>query len=412
MIIRKVALNSLEEELEAIGTDKGAFDIFRKKSKVLILKIYDLDSRGANMLKQEFLSAGGDVAVNHNVASWKISKTDCLLMGTERAYERVLEKISSEPYFGLKEAKEAVQRIFTGNQLPIFRIQGRTFDFNTDRFIMGILNVTPDSFSDGGNFTNTQSAFTHAKEMIEEGADIIDIGGESTRPGAESVSLDKELNRVIPVLKAIRSAYPDIPISIDTYKSEVAKAALESGADIINDISGLQFDSRMVEVAKEFNTPVVIMHIKGTPKDMQKNPIYQDLMRELLEYFEERIETLSTHGIEKIIIDPGIGFGKNFEDNLKIIKHLNEFSLFNLPVLIGLSRKSFIGLITDEPVEDRLFGTLAADAIALSNGAHILRVHDVKPHKDLIKVFKAIAYSVPGTKSVISEEKNGKSKKS
>ncbi len=412
MIIRKVALNSLEEELEAIGTDKGAFDIFRKKSKVLILKIYDLDSRGANMLKQEFLSAGGDVAVNHNVASWKISKTDCLLMGTERAYERVLEKISSEPYFGLKEAKEAVQRIFTGNQLPIFRIQGRTFDFNTDRFIMGILNVTPDSFSDGGNFTNTQSAFTHAKEMIEEGADIIDIGGESTRPGAESVSLDKELNRVIPTLKAIRSAYPDIPISIDTYKSEVAKAALESGADIINDISGLQFDSRMVEVAKEFNTPVVIMHIKGTPKDMQKNPIYQDLMRELLEYFEERIETLSAHGIEKIIIDPGIGFGKNFEDNLKIIKHLNEFSLFNLPVLIGLSRKSFIGLITDEPVEDRLFGTLAADAIALSNGAHILRVHDVKPHKDLIKVFKAIAYSVPGTKSVISEEKNGKSKKS
>jgi dihydropteroate synthase len=225
--------------------------------------------------------------------------------------------------------------------------------------------------------------------MISEGADIIDIGGESTRPGAQSISEDEEKRRVIPVIEEIRK-FSDIPISIDTYKSAVAREAVQSGADFINDISGLRFDTEMVNVAMDHKIPVIVMHIKGTPRDMQKNPFYEDLMRELLEYFEERINTLNKAGVDKIIIDPGIGFGKRLEDNLKIIKNLNEFSIFNLPVMIGVSRKSFIGNILDRTVEERLTGTIAANAMTLLNGANILRVHDVKPHKELIKMFEAI----------------------
>ena len=389
MIIRKISKSNLIEELSKTGVDEKAFGIIKTKSETLIFKLHDIDARGANILKQEFLSKGGDVAVHKGVASFKTPRTDAITIGTQKTYEEVTKKLALEPYFGLKEIKEALKKAIIKNPFPSLKIREKVFDFDKSHYIMGVLNITPDSFSDGGKFLDFKSALNHAKEMISEGADIIDIGGESTRPGAQSISEDEEKRRVIPVIEEIRK-FSDIPISIDTYKSAVAREASKSGADFINDISGLRFDPEMVNVAMDYKVPVIVMHIKGTPRDMQKNPFYEDLMRELLEYFEERINTLNKAGIDKIIIDPGIGFGKRLEDNLKIIKNLNEFSIFNLPVMIGVSRKSFIGNILDRTVEERLTGTIAANAMALLNGANILRVHDVKPHKELIKMFEAI----------------------
>jgi len=243
---------------------------------------------------------------------------------------------------------------------------------------MGILNITPDSFSDGGKYYNLDNAVEYALELVKQGVDIIDVGGESTRPGAKAISLDDEINRVVPVIKSIRSV-SSIPISIDTYKSEVAQIALDSGANIINDISGLKFDSKMIDVVKEHNVPIVIMHIKGTPLNMQINPYYDNIIDEIKSYFEKRINLCLDYGIPKthIILDPGIGFGKQLNDNFTIIKELNTFIELGYPILIGPSRKSFIGLTLDLPVNDRLEGTAAAITASIMNGAHIVRVHDV-----------------------------------
>ncbi|BAL80545.1 dihydropteroate synthase [Caldisericum exile] len=391
MIVRKIDFSYFECELEKVKVDSLVHNLFKEKSELILFKIYDLDARGANILKQEFLSAGGDVALSRDVASFRVEKSDAILIGTKKVYRKVLEKLAFMPYFGLRDVRVSLEKYLESTPLPIFEIRGRQFDFNSEKLIMGILNVTPDSFSDGGKFLNIDDALKHAEQMVKEGADIIDVGGESTRPYSESVPLDEELRRVIPVIVAIRKEFQTIPISIDTYKSKVAEEAINAGADIINDISGLRFDPLMIDVAKRYNVPVVIMHIKGTPKDMQKNPVYEDLMRELLQYFEERITFLNSVGIDKIVIDPGIGFGKTREHNLEILNKLQEFTIFGKPVLVGLSRKSFIGLTLDNrPVEERLYGTLASNMFALLKGASILRVHDVLPHKDMIRMYKAI----------------------
>ena len=253
--------------------------------------------------------------------------------------------------------------------------------------IMGILNVTTDSFSDGGLFFDRGIAINHALEMEAAGADIIDIGGESTRPGAEPVLLEDELNRVIPVIEAIRSA-SDVCVSIDTYKADVAEKAIKAGANIVNDISGLQFDASMVDVVKNNNVPVVIMHIKGTPREMQKDPHYDDLMQEVVAYFQERVEFCRQHGIKKenIILDPGIGFGKRSQDNFELLRELKQIADLGYPVLSGPSRKSFIGLTLDLPVEERVEGTAAAVTASILNGAKIVRVHDVQEMKRVVTI--------------------------
>ncbi len=253
--------------------------------------------------------------------------------------------------------------------------------------VMGVLNVTPDSFSDGGQFVETERAIERGLEMIEEGADIIDVGGESTRPGAEPVSFRTELSRVIPVIEGLRE-HTDTLISIDTYKSDVARQALEAGADLINDISGLTFDMEMAEVVRETGVPVVIMHIKGTPKNMQINPRYENLMVEILNYFQERLVYSRARGIndEQIIIDPGIGFGKRLDDNFKLIRELKQIADLGYPVLVGPSRKSFIGLTLDLPSDQRLEGTAAAVTACVINGAQIIRVHDVQAMKRVITI--------------------------
>ena len=264
-------------------------------------------------------------------------------------------------------------------------------DLSSRTHIMGILNVTPDSFSDGGRFFKFDDAVRQGIKMAEEGADIIDIGGESTRPGSDSVSLEEELSRVIPVIKTL-SQQMDIPISIDTYKAEVAKEALDAGARMINDISALRFDPELKKIAAQCNVPVVLMHILGTPKNMQENPRYEDVIGEITGYLKESIKIATDAGIdkEKIIIDPGIGFGKRLEDNLNILKNLKKFSILNCPILIGCSRKSFIGKILNLPAEERLEGSLAALAVAVMNGANIVRVHDVKESKRVTELVDAI----------------------
>lgn len=257
---------------------------------------------------------------------------------------------------------------------------------------MGILNVTPDSFSDGGFYFDKEKAVEHAIGMQEDGADIIDIGGESTRPGAKAVTLKDEIKRVVPVIEALAQKV-DIPISIDTYKSEVADAAISAGASIVNDISGLRFDKRMPKVAARHKTPVVIMHIKGTPENMQKNPSYKALIPEILDYLTESIAIARDAGIpdDMIIIDPGIGFGKTLQHNLEIINRLHEFRGFEKPILIGPSRKSFIGKILGGlPAEERLEGTASAVAIGIFNGANIIRVHDVRAMSRVAKVADAV----------------------
>ncbi len=262
------------------------------------------------------------------------------------------------------------------------------YDLTARTHLMGILNVTPDSFSDGGLFLDPDRAVDRGMEMIDEGADFIDVGGESTRPGSEAISLDEELRRVIPVIGRL-AKMSSIPISIDTYKSEVASRALDAGAVIVNDISGFQFDPALVEVVAGKRASVVLMHIKGTPRTMQQDPQYDDVVTEVKSYLRDAIELAERKGIEQIMIDPGIGFGKALEHNLQIFHRLAEFSELGYPLLIGPSRKSFIGQILDLPVEDRLDGTAAAVAVSIMNGANIIRVHDVKQMKRVAQVVDA-----------------------
>jgi dihydropteroate synthase len=269
---------------------------------------------------------------------------------------------------------------------------GFNLDFAAKTHIMGVLNVTPDSFSDGGLFVDKKSAVRHAYYLAENGADILDIGGESTRPGAAALSLNEELQRTIPVIQAVaRSVH--IPISIDTCKAEVARRALDAGASMVNDISGLRSDHGMLKVIAEYGVPVVAMHIKGTPKNMQEHPVYEALIPEIMDYLRYSIGLAADSGIpeDRIIIDPGIGFGKTVDHNVEIIKHLKEFTLLGRPVAIGVSRKAFIGkLLGGAPTGERMEGTAAAVAISILNGANIVRVHDVKQMAKVAKVADAI----------------------
>jgi dihydropteroate synthase len=262
-------------------------------------------------------------------------------------------------------------------------------EFGKRTYLMGILNITPDSFSDGGRFFDQTDAILHAFQMMKDGADIIDIGGESTRPGAESVTAEEEIRRVIPVIHRIRQK-SGVAISVDTYKSQVAIEALNAGANIVNDISGLHFDEKMADVIAERNASVVIMHIKGTPKDMQVNPRYADVVQEVYSYLVEAVDGARKKGIKQIMIDPGIGFGKTVEQNLELISGLDEFQKIGVPILVGVSRKSFIGKILETAVEARLEGTAAAVAASIIHGADVVRVHDVREMRRVALVADAI----------------------
>jgi len=257
--------------------------------------------------------------------------------------------------------------------------------------VMGILNVTPDSFSDGGRYLEREKAIEHGLSMARDGADIIDVGGESTRPYSKKISVDEEMERVIPVIEAL-SRELNIPICIDTYKSEIAKKAIQAGASMINDISAFRIDPDLIPVVQESGVPVILMHMKGTPDSMQDNPTYDDLMGEILDFLKNAVDRALNGGINEdmIIIDPGIGFGKTFDHNLQIINTLHKFHSLGRPILLGTSRKAFIGHILDKEPQDRDTGTMATIAAGVMNGAHIVRVHDVKKGVETVKVIDAI----------------------
>jgi dihydropteroate synthase len=270
-------------------------------------------------------------------------------------------------------------------------IRGKSFAWGSRTYLMGVLNVTPDSFSDGGQFQTVNAAVDRAVQMVRSGVDIIDIGGESTQPGATPVDTATELDRVIPVIQAIRQ-HPDtqnIPISIDTTKAIVARAAIDAGADIINDISGGEFDNQMFATVAQLDVPYIMMHMRGTPKTMQQMTDYQDLVGEIIAFFETQIDRARQSGIDrtKIIIDPGIGFSKTYAQNIALIRQLDKFQILDLPLLVGVSRKSFIGKILNQPdPHQRLWGTAAACCASIANGADILRVHDVAEMVDVSRV--------------------------
>ena len=274
----------------------------------------------------------------------------------------------------------------------IWRIHDIDHDLSQRGMVMGIVNVTPDSFSDGGRFLDTGRAVEHALKLIGEGADILDIGGESTRPGAEPVEATEELRRVLPVIRAVRSETKTL-ISIDTMKASVARAAVEAGADIINDVTGLRGDPAMLRTASECDAGLVIMHMTGTPQTMQKSPQYDDVVREVQTYFEARLQSLKQAGIspERIVFDPGFGFGKTLGHNISLMRSLPELSVGGRPLLVGVSRKSMIGrLLESEELEDRDWPTVALTAHARELGASLVRVHDVRPNVHAMRMTEAI----------------------
>jgi len=272
--------------------------------------------------------------------------------------------------------------------------RGRTLDLS-EPVIMGIVNVTPDSFSDGGQFFNTAAALNHAMKLLDDGATILDIGGESTRPDAPDVSLEDELQRVIPIIKAIREQ-SDCIISIDTSKAEVMRQAIEAGADIVNDVRALQEDDALAVVAQYPDVAVCLMHMQGQPRSMQNDPHYDDLASEINDFFNQRIAACETAGIKQsqLILDPGFGFGKTLKHNYQILAQFNDYAQFDLPLLAGLSRKSMIGNLLNRDTENRLAGSLAGALIAAQNGAHIIRVHDVKETADVLGVYQACKQGV------------------
>lgn len=253
----------------------------------------------------------------------------------------------------------------------------KVYDLSSRTFVMGVLNVTPDSFSDGGKFMEVDAAIAHAKRIVEEGADFIDVGGQSSRPGASEVSVDEEMTRVMPVIRELKKTV-EVPISIDTYRSEVADEALAAGAVIVNDISGFKLDPNMLKVIAKHKASAIAMHMKGAPKNMQDNPQYDNVVKDVVAYFEDVLWRVNVENITQLILDPGIGFGKNVEHNLSLIKNIVELKKFDCPVMVGVSRKSLIEKLVGGKIDDRLEGTIALNTIAILNGVQIIRVHDVK----------------------------------
>lgn len=379
--VRCINVSSVERsraEMSRIGVDAAGIRIMLPKQFHYNLKVEGLMPAQANVLKQDMLSIGGEAAVARGAASCSIETTGAVVSGTMRQIDALVEKLALQS-FGLPEVARALRGALVNLQKTGHVVASRTRLWETGRrtLIMGILNVTPDSFSDGGRFIEPEEAVAQGLRMVEEGADWIDVGGESTRPWAEPVSADEELRRVMPVVQAL--AKKGVAISIDTMKASVARAALESGAEIVNDVSAMSADAAMAGVCREFNAAVILMHMRGTPKTMQYDAEYDDIMGAVFANLAERVEFALRRGIggDKIIVDPGIGFGKSVDGSLALLKNLGELRSLGLPILVGASRKSFIGKVTGQDAGGRLLGTVAAHTAAILNGAEILRVHDV-----------------------------------
>ena len=315
-----------------------------------------------------------------------------MLLGTKKHYRLLLQKMAMMPYFGLPKIKEELQSFLENAPLKTILADNRVLEYD-HVVVMGILNITPDSFYADSRVRSIDEVINRAGQMLRDGAEILDIGGESTRPGSDSINPQEEIARIVPVVEALRKEYPQSILSIDTYHAETAEATLASGADIINDISAMEYDEKMIDVVVKNNAPVILMHMRGTPKNMQQNTEYGNVVEEVSKYLKERAEMLRGHNFpkEKIILDPGIGFAKNVDQNLKLMQGLSEMTGSDYPVLLAASRKSTIGkVLGDIPPEARLAGTIATSCQAVYAGANMVRVHDVKENIQAIRMLEAI----------------------
>jgi len=353
------------------------------------IKLESVDTRAANLMKGYIETLGGGIAMRKEAHEFTVRDTDVIISGSRHMLRLLAARLKGEPY-GLDWVGAEIAACTTpGNRIMSWG--NRTLDFTHKTYVMGILNCTPDSFYPSSRNATVKEAMKAAREMIEAGVDIIDVGGESTRPGSDPVGEEEEIRRVIPVIQALRGE-SDIIISVDTRKKGVAERALDAGADIINDISGLHHNEDLARLVAHRGVPIVLMHMRGTPKTMQKNPGYKNTISEILRELQPSIAAAIGAGIppERIIIDPGIGFGKRIQDNLRIIKELASLRSLSFPVLVGLSRKGFIGEILDRPVEKRLIGTVTANTLAILNGANIIRVHDVADAVQMVKIIDSV----------------------
>jgi len=386
-VIRINDTSEAERYLREIGAEELGIKLMVPKAVFRAVKIQSIPAPAAGIIKQEMLAKGGEAAVNRRTITGQ-GRTDVLLLGTLRQYQLLINKLKQQP-FGLKklaaELECLLQNMESGSRVKLNLPSGLHPTRGEKTLIMGILNVTPDSFYDGGRYSEVDAALNRAREMVEEGADIIDLGGFSTRPGASPVPPEEEIRRVVPVLKRIKQEMPQVPVSVDTFVAATARAVLEAGADMINDPGGLKADPGMASVVAGYGCPVVIMHNR-------LGGGYQDLMAEVVADFKDAIGLALERGIsrEKIVVDPGIGFGKNAEENLTLIRNLGELRSLGRPILLGVSNKSFIGRITGDPVGERLIGSLAAAVIGVMNGAAMVRVHNVRETRKALAMADAI----------------------
>lgn len=388
-----VALHDLNEAralMQRMGVSVGGVDIMDKKGLFRVLRLKGLDTRAASILKQEMLSRGGEVATSREVYELQGGKAECLVMGTLSQFDRLLPKLRSQP-FGLRLLAEAMAAALEQYDAPR-RVTHPLLDLSEPPVVMGVLNITPDSFSDGGDFFDTAAAVERAHQMVEEGAQLVDVGADSSRPWSEGVGEEEETRRLLPVLRALGPGFP-VPVCVDTRRAAVAAAALEAGAAMINDISALRADPAMAAVVRDAGCPLILMHMLGTPATMQDNPVYEDVAEDVYAFFVERLSFAVDEGIAEanLLLDPGIGFGKTLEHNLQLLRQLGGFRSLGRPLVLGASRKAFLGRLLDQPEpKGRLIGTVATTVLAGMQGVDIVRVHDVWENAEAATVLRAV----------------------
>lgn len=394
MIVRKIKADNITDALKIIkttGCDQYVHYKLAEKMLSGVIVIDDIDNKAANILKQDALSCGADAVISSDVSKFKSGKSRAVICATLNQTNKLSYKLKEQP-FGLKELSLKIKEINKEQNKRKILCGKKKIVLNGKAIVMGIVNLSPDSFF-GNGIQDAETAARTAFDMEKDGADIIDVGAESTRPGSKPVSVKEEISRITKFLK-IFAKKTKLPISVDTYKPEVANAAMQEGAHIINDIYALTYNkSKMAEVAAKHNAGVVLMHMQGTPATMQKNIKYKDLILEIFQFLSQRVDFALKSGIKKesIILDPGIGFGKTVEDNLLIIKKLADFKSLNYPLLMGISNKSFLAKVADvSELKERLIPSLTASAISAVNGADIIRVHNVKETVLSLKVVEAL----------------------
>lgn len=383
--------------LEGLGSDLAGVNIMSRKMVHLAVSVENVQARAAHIIKEAMLSRGGECATPRELLTLDgAQRVRVIMIGTVTQFRGAIKNLALQP-FGMKELaaelKALLDSVAPASREPrVIDARGRKLEVGGRTLVMGVVNATPDSFSDGGTFERLEDARNRALQIDRAGVDVIDIGGESTRPGSEPVTLEEELRRTIPLIRSLAGDVSAV-ISIDTCKAAVAEKALEAGAGMVNDISGLRFDPDMIPVVAERRAPVVIMHMLGVPRSMQENPVYDDVVGDICRFFREQVALAMEGGVEPgmIMVDPGIGFGKTVEHNLEILRRLGEFGSLGFPVVLGTSRKRFIGAVLGRGVEERTMGTVSTVAFAIARGVDMVRVHDVEQVMDVARMADAAA---------------------